>query len=183
MCADIHRPKQPDLVRARLLEAGATLLAQGQPVSLGKVAALADVTKGAVQHHFQNRDALVLAIYDDMLAKFEHQLAGCTTARSPAGRYVEATLALGEDPIPAAVWRALLAASATERCMADRWSDWVASSRADEDGKTNKLLARLAADGLWLSDTLGTYALSDAERASLGRALRTLADDDEEDTK
>ncbi|VFR55393.1 Transcriptional regulator, TetR family [plant metagenome] len=180
MRADIHRPKQPHLVRARLLAAGAALLAQGDAVSIGKVAALADVTKGAVQHHFPTRDALVQAIYDDLLAKFERQLADCTTARSPAGRYVEATLALATDPAPAELWRALLAASAAEHRVAQRWSAWVASDRAREGTNTNKLIARLAADGLWLSETLGTYSLSDTERASLARALRTLADDEEE---
>lgn len=62
-----------------------------------------------------------------------------------------------------------------DRALTERWNTWVQAHRKDDDAGVNgKLVARLAADGLWLSDMLGTYQLSEAEREALGAELLQL---------
>lgn len=52
--------------------------------------------------------------------------------------------------------------------MAARWSEWVATDRArEEEDSAEQLLVRLAADGLWLSNVLETYKISERQRAEL----------------
>jgi AcrR family transcriptional regulator len=71
----VRRPKRPELVKALLLDAGAQLLVHGEQLSIGAVAEIADVTKGAVQHHFPTREALVMALYDHLVAEFQDRVA------------------------------------------------------------------------------------------------------------
>ena len=70
----LHRPKQPQVIRERLLSACVELLAEGVPLSIGEVATLAGVTKGAVQHHFGTREALLMALYDELERQFVQQV-------------------------------------------------------------------------------------------------------------
>ena len=48
--------------------------------------------------------------------------------------------------------------------------------RVHDGTDINKLLARLAADGLWLSEVLGIYDLSSGEREALKRLIHQLAE-------
>lgn len=176
MTSGLNRPKQPEIVRAKLLAAGAELLSEGVPLSIGEVAAAAGVTKGAVQHHFGSRESLLAAIYDDLQLHLEQALESHRPGMSAAESYVAATVNAPLDRTTTMQWRALLVACVIERGLADRWGSWTRADRTS-DGKesASQLIARLAADGLWLSDTLGTYALGKSERKELAQALHQLA--------
>lgn len=175
MSQSIHRPKRPELVKALLLEACAQQLLGGGPLSIGVVADIAGVTKGAVQHHFPTREALIHALYDQLAEEFEAQVADDGSGVSAAWRY--ARLAL-EAPTKdsANSGKALLAACVTERTVNSKWVNWVRENRVHDGHDINKLLARLAADGLWLSGVLGIYDLSRAEREALTRLIHQLAE-------
>ncbi len=175
MPSSVRRPKQPEIVKARLIAAGTALLAEGAPVSIGAVADLAGVTKGAVQHHFSSREDLLMAMYDGMQAELEKVLVEGEPSRSAAWRYARAALgASGSVTQHVEQWRALLVATVIERKLASRWAEWVKADRQGEVG-VHKLIARLAADGLWLSETLGIYDLSSDERRALSVSIQQLA--------
>lgn len=176
MTSSVSRPKQPQIVRAKILDAGAELLAEGTPCSIGEIAAAAGVTKGAVQHHFGSRESLLSAIYDDLQSHFENALMPYRPGKSAAESYVAATLDATLDETRTTHWRALLVACVIERGLSDRWSSWVHADRTrNGEESTSQLIARLAADGLWMSDILGTYELESTEREKLAEALKQLA--------
>jgi AcrR family transcriptional regulator len=176
MTSGAHRTKQPDLVRAKLIAAGIALLANDGRLSIGTVAEAAGVTKGAIQHHFGTREQLLHAIYDEMEAELGGMVADDGSGGSAAWRYAKAVLNMAEGEAALPQWRAMLIASLVEKSIATRWAAWVDADRQHEGASdTSKLLARLAADGLWLSDMLGTYQMTPAQRQALGRALRQLS--------
>lgn len=169
-----HRPKQPELVKALLLDSGTQLLANGEHLSIGGVAELAGVTKGAVQHHFPTRDALVMALYEDLISDFQNEVADDGSGASSAWRYARAALGMNSDDSSDHA-KALLVASVVERPVASKWAEWVRKDRREDAQDINKLIARLAADGLWLSAVLGIYELPAAERAALAQSIEQLA--------
>lgn len=162
-------------MRARILAATADLLSGGTPVSIGSVAQAAGVTKGAVQHHFGTREALLQALWDGTQTQFEQVLAREAarhgTSASGAEAYLRAAVRVGTQRPSTRQWRAILAAAVSERPLARQWRDWVAAGRRANAEGTHELVMRLAADGLWLSDLLGLYRLSAQERADLQDAL------------
>lgn len=170
-----RRTRAPAEVRARLLAATADLLSAGTPVSIGSVAQAAGVTKGAVQHHFGTREALLQALWDSTQAQFEQVLAREAvrhgTSASGAEAYLRAAVRVGARRPSTRQWRAILAASVSERPLARQWRDWVAAGRRANAEGTEELIMRLAADGLWLSDLLGIYQLSAQQRQDLQDAL------------
>lgn len=179
--SEVHqRPKAPERVRANLIAAAADLLSSGDPLSMATVAEQAGVTKGAVQHHFGTREALLAAMCDTYLGQFE-QILAAEIARDdgPGGAarsYVRATVRGNAKKKEQAQWRAILVACVVERSIAARWGDWVAQSRKqDATAAGHELVMRLAADGLWLSDLLGLYKLTAKDRAALQEALLTLS--------
>ena len=173
----LHRPKQPQVIRERLLSACVELLAEGVPLSIGEVATLAGVTKGAVQHHFGTREALLMALYDELERQFVQQVQTAGSGLSAAGAYVVATVNARSDAELSRSWRALLVACVIDRALATRWSTWTQANRQlDGDGVNGKMVARLAADGLWLSDMLATNELTATARESLRTQLLQLSE-------
>ena len=174
MSKGVHRPKRPELVKALLLDAGAQLLVSGGQLSIGAVAELAGVTKGAVQHHFPSREVLVLALYEHLVAEFQEQVADDGSGASAAWRYARLALDApsGESSDHG---KALLAACVVERSVSSKWAAWVREDRTRDGSDTDKLLARLAADGLWLSEVLGVYDLTPEERKALSKSIQKLA--------
>jgi AcrR family transcriptional regulator len=175
-----HRPKAPDAVRANLINAAADLLAHGETLSMSTVAERAGVTKGAVQHHFGTRDAMLDAMFAAHLNDFEQDLAARAAQDGAPGHaaraYVNATVENAGPAHEPMAWRALLVAAVIDRPIAERWSHWVAGRRREDRAPgSQELIMRLAADGLWLSDLLGVYDLSAKERAELQEALLALS--------
>lgn len=174
MSKPINRPKQPEIVKSLLLDAGAQLLANGEHLSIGGIAEIAGVSKGAVQHHFPSREDLVLALYEELLTEFKKDVAGDGGASTAAWRYAQTALH-PHDEASAERAKALLVAAVVEKPVAGMWAEWLRKDRAQDGADIQKLMARLAADGLWLSDLLNVYQLSDDERAGLAKAIEQLA--------
>ncbi len=65
-------PTKGEATRARILEAAATAASQGGfgATSLADVAAATGLSKSAVFKHFQSKDALLLALVEDISARF-----------------------------------------------------------------------------------------------------------------
>lgn len=158
------RKKQPARVRRALLDQGARLCSEhGVPgLTLQAVADAAGVTKGGLLHHFPSKQALVEAIFDDLLQRFEHSIDRLMALDAEShGRftraYVIATMELiGMDEF--IKWQSLMMTMLTDPGIRQGWKRWMEAQQAryresDEDGRL--VLARYAADGIWLAAVQG----------------------------
>ena len=153
------------------------MLSTGQPLSIGAIASAAGVSKGAVQHHFGTKEQLLAAVFDLYMAQFNEALALEDASAPPALRYARMSLnATSYEDTDG--WRAMVVATVIERGLAARWSERAEIERSlDQPPSANALLVRLAADGLWLSDLLSTYKISNKEREELDVLMQELLTD------
>ncbi len=179
-----HRRKQPELVRQQLLEVAARLsLEQGAAgVTLDAVSQAAGVSKGGLLHHFPNKMALLNGLFDDLTGKLdraiEEEMRNDPISHGRFTRaYLSVVFALEED-VDAQGWQVLTVALLSEPQLRDRWRLWVAD-HADEfvgtDSSAGCLLARFAADGLWLADILKSHDVNQPTRQAMRAQMLALS--------
>jgi AcrR family transcriptional regulator len=172
-----HRRKQPALVRQQLLDVAARLTSeQGMgAVTLDAVSGASGVSKGGLLHHFPTKNALLDALFDDLLVRFDADLdERMRDDPMSHGRFTRAYLmavdGLRDSPDEAGHWAQVTIALLAEPRLRQRWNAWV-QARADEyvgtDSSIDAQIIRFAADGLWLADMLGSHLTDDAGRAAL----------------
>jgi AcrR family transcriptional regulator len=179
--AEAHeRKKQPELVRRALLDCAANIsLEQGLPaVTLQAVADAAHVTKGGLLHHFPSKQALVQAVFHDLLDQLDVQIEELLEDDPDAyGRFTRAYIrafARADGAAGSDRWNALPLSSLTDPGMKAMWSEWYASRLArhsETDGGTALALARYAADGMWLAGLLEYSGSSNDSREALIEGL------------
>jgi AcrR family transcriptional regulator len=179
-----QRKKQPERVRQQLLDVAARLsLEQGiAAVTLEKVSQAAGVSKGGLLHHFPNKLALLDGLFDELIGRFdraiEAAMAGDAVER---GRFTRAYLTVCfqlDAEAEGQGWRVLTIALLAEPHLKARWRDWVERRSADfaaTDGSPDCLLARFAADGIWLADLLQSHTVDAPTRADLLQKLKALS--------
>lgn len=161
-------------MRAKLIQAAAELLTAGETVSIGAVAKAAGVSKGAVQHHFKTREQLLDAVNEIFLQELDEALGSGDDAMPAALRYARLSVNAPSDE-DAERWRGLLVASVRESTIASRWSERAELERQkDQPPNARALLVRLAADGLWLSDLVSIYKISDEERKEVEELMHEI---------
>lgn len=172
-----HRKKQPALVRQQLLDVAARLAsAQGMTgVTLDAVSAASGVSKGGLLHHFPTKNALLDALFDSLLvgldAAIDDAMRDDPISQGRFTRaYLRAVLDLRDRSQEAKDWAQVTMAMLAEPQLRQRWRDWV-RERSEEyvgtDSSPSAQIVRLAADGLWLADILGSHEMDDRERQSL----------------
>ncbi len=172
-----HRRKQPALVRQQLLDVAARLTSeQGMgAVTLDAVSGASGVSKGGLLHHFPTKNALLDALFDDLLTRFDADLdRRMRDDPMSHGRFTRAYLmavaGLRDSPDEAGHWAQVTIALLAEPRHRQRWNSWV-QERADEyvgtDSSVNAQIIRFAADGLWLADMLGSHPTDNAARDAL----------------
>jgi AcrR family transcriptional regulator len=139
--------------RSRLLDAaGAVIRRDGpQALTLDAVAAQAGVSKGGLLYHFKSKRELLDALVARWLDEFQRDIEA--ESGNFAERYVRASD--GAKAEEAGLLAALVADPQVLAVVRERhaaWQDRVATEGGDTVDAT---VARLAADGLWLSDLLG----------------------------
>ena len=179
-----QRRKQPGRVRQQLLEVAARLsFEQGAAgVTLDAVSQAAGVSKGGLLHHFPNKMALLDGLFDDLIGKLDRTIAEEMRNDPVAhGRFTRAYLSgvfALQDEADAQGWQVLTIALLSEPHLRARWRQWVAD-RAGEHGGTDSstgcLLARLAADGLWLADLLKSHDIDQPMRHEMRARLISLS--------
>ena len=112
--------RERDAARTRrlVLDAAArAVAAHGSGVSLDVVARAAGVSKGGLLHHFRSREALLLALAEDLVERFRADVAAAVDPRDQApGRLVRGYVNAVVDDLlapPAAAEHALLYAALT----------------------------------------------------------------------
>lgn len=159
-----HRKKQPARVRQQVLDVAARISGERgmTHLTLDAVARAAGITKGGLLHHFPNKQALLEGLCDALLEALDTQIAAVMEQDpDPVGRFSRAYLEIistyqaGEDARRASV---LYPAVFAEASLRDRWRDWLEEKfrqNARTDSALSAWIVRLAADGLWLSDSVG----------------------------
>lgn len=158
-----HRKKQPEQVRRALLDCAAQIAAEqgASAITIQAVAERAGVTKGGLLHHFDSKQALLAAVFSDLLEQMDREIDR-TMAGDPVQRgrftraYVRACFSdrlLGERSL----WGALSVAIVSEPELRALWSSWLdgrMARHAETDGDPSLIAVRLAADGVWLADMM-----------------------------
>lgn len=175
--------------RARILTAAEdVVLSDGVArLTLEKAAAQAGVSKGGVLYHFPSRSALVSAMVARLADQFDESLAvqqaGSGARGGYARAYVRDSFDAGDDEHAERGQRlgaALLAAMASEAelltPLREAFARWQATIEADVADPVRGTIARLAADGLWLSELFGLAPLDAGLRRRVRDELLRLVD-------
>ncbi|NLS06545.1 TetR/AcrR family transcriptional regulator [Rhizobium sp. P32RR-XVIII] len=179
-----HRKKQPVLVRRQLLDVAARLAAkQGMAsVTLDAVSGASGVSKGGLLHHFPTKNALLDALFESLLERFDEELDERMRADPlPHGRFTRAYLlacaSIREKRDDSSQWAQVTIAMLAEPRLRERWRQWV-RERADEyvgtDSSLDAQMVRFAADGLWLADMTESHEIDATERGALIARLTEL---------
>jgi AcrR family transcriptional regulator len=174
--------------RERLLRAAVDIAAESgaQAVTLDAVAARAGVSKGGLLYHFRTKEALLRAIVEQLTDDYREAVRDAAQRDSvPAGRSARAYVTATATTRPSSARdAAFIAVAATRPELMAPWrelaAEWLAEDRADDADAVDLLVARLAADGLWLADLLGVYGVENSRLrrrvVARIRALTTPAD-------
>ncbi|KYF62875.1 TetR family transcriptional regulator [Sorangium cellulosum] len=174
--------------RDRILDAAERLVVSRGVNSLTIEAVIteAQISKGGFFHHFATKDALLTAIID-RLSKRMADDAEERAARDPEprGARLRAQIALafdaekGETAAPRALLLALIEAVGAQPEMARHIgklnAEAFARDVAEDISEGRAIAIQLALDGFWLSEALGTAALTEGQMQALRDALLALA--------
>ncbi len=173
------RKKQPEVVRRALLDQAARItLEQGlSKVTFQAVADAVGVTKGGVMHHFATKNALVLEVFNDAMAKFEAEV-DMAMDKDPVRygsftrAYIDATISLGEKGQKEfdnqATLYVLMLGDSEMRELWAQWANEQLKKHESTDNTETLCMVRLVADGIWLSDFSG---ISISDKKSLRKRL------------
>lgn len=178
MTSAYTRKKQPEIVRRDLVQNAIVLAARHglSAVSLQQVAEASGVTKGGLLHHFPSKQALVEAVFNQMVMEFGEALAEVMALDpAPHGRFTRAYLDLSlVDADDLDEWSALWRSVVTDPHLSARWGAWLGEQVAqygDYEAGPALEAVRFAADGLWM----GLFAsIAPADRDALRTYLRGL---------
>lgn len=170
--------------RPAILEAAIRVAARDPitTVTIDAVAAEAGLTKAGVLYHFPSKHDLLLAVQEHLAAEWEDQLiaaAGGTAEDTPLPQRVAAYARASAASASRAELVLMLEAFSTPeiaapvRAVIDRWVPSVDAALQNPE-LWPCVLARLAADGLWVGDT--DKDLPPEQLARIADAIAAIAD-------
>ncbi|MBM7049974.1 MULTISPECIES: TetR/AcrR family transcriptional regulator [Rhizobium] len=176
-----HRKKQPLFVRQQLLEVAARLASEKgmTAVTLDAVSGASGISKGGLLHHFPSKNMLLEALFDSLIERLDAAIEEAMRADPlPHGRftrgYLHACLALRDQPQGTKDWAQVTMVLLSEPQLRQRWRDWV-RERSEEyvgtDSSADAAIVRLATDGIWLADLLGSHDMDESARHRLVERL------------
>ncbi|MEH2921303.1 TetR/AcrR family transcriptional regulator [Samsonia erythrinae] len=180
MTTNHHRKKQPELVRASLITC-AKALAETRGLSAISVLAICDmagVTKGAFFHHFQNKEALLNCVFEQMIVDFSDEIEKLMAEDpSDTGAFTRAYLELGISTMKNRGLMTLWKSAMADENICSLWREWylgMLAKRGELEDKPNLSIVRFAADGLCLG--MSMQIVPDNLDVNIS-ALRQLASD------
>ncbi|MEW1761805.1 TetR/AcrR family transcriptional regulator [Streptomyces cyaneofuscatus] len=168
--------------RTQILEAATRVVEREgvKSVTFDSVAAEVGLTKGGLLYHFASRDDLVQAIHQHLadeweaqmiaaagkpadLATPEERLTAYSRISSQSATRAELLFMLEGSTTPghAAPWDAVM----------ERWAPSLTTDDVDDRAALDRFIARLAADGLWLYESLNTEPLAPELRRALAERI------------
>lgn len=150
--------------RRKILEAAVAVVQRDgvTSVTLDSVAVEAGLTKGGLMYHFPTRDALLQAIHQHLAEQWEADMERAAGKRAQDATTEERLAAYARVNIQSSTRAELLfiLEAATHPGYAKpymdvlaRWTPSAAEVMADPDALT-RFIAQLAADGLWMYESL-----------------------------
>ncbi len=171
-----RREKNPELVRQMLVDNACRLASEKglAAVSIQQVSAAAGVTKGAFFHHFTNKQALVDAVFSDMLSEFEQELEeGMSRDPVEHGRFTRAYLNLvTESDAQESRWLPVWVSMIADDALRSVWHEWFGrrfASVLEKECSPELQTVRMAADGIWLAQIVGIHTTDSALHSFLLR--------------
>ncbi|MFD6426537.1 TetR/AcrR family transcriptional regulator [Streptomyces sp. NPDC060198] len=176
--------------RTQILEAAARVVEREgvKSVTFDSVAAEAGLTKGGLLYHFASRDDLVQAIHQHLADQWEAHIAAAAGKQAEEATPAERLAAYTRVAIQSATRAELLfmlegsttpGHAAAWDAVIDRWVPPLETGDADDQVTLDRFIARLAADGLWLYESLTAHRLDPRlRRAVAERIASTLNHDD-----
>jgi AcrR family transcriptional regulator len=155
--------------RTKILEAAVDIVQREgiTGVTLESVAAEAGLTKGGLMYHFPTRDALLQAIHNHLTRQWEDSMID-TAGKTSEDATTEERLAAYVRVATRSATRAellLIIEASTHPDYAKPWTDvlarWTppAADAANNPAALARFIARLAADGLWMYESLANEPL------------------------
>ena len=153
--------------RTVILDAIVDLIEQGgiKAITYDAVSEKTQITRGGLLYHFPSRDDLVFGVHEHICARWNATMADTIDADIETPTAEDKTLAYIKGAATAnRVEMLLLLESAMDEAVQKLWQDvldrWAPPLPAPDDDKAMTLfLARLAADGLWVSEALSDKPL------------------------
>lgn len=167
------RIKQPEVNRRRLLDSAVAIATNDglASVSIQSVAVAAGITKGGLFHHFSSKQALLEAMFVDLLERLDGAIDGCIEQDEKAhGRFTRAYVRLifaDRHKVMDATCAGLSAALVADAQLKQLWIDWLeqrlARHRQTDSGEMLAIV-RLAADGFWFTGSRQAEVVALEER-------------------
>ncbi|MFD4222917.1 TetR/AcrR family transcriptional regulator [Streptomyces griseus] len=174
--------------RTQILDA-ATRVVQREgvkSVTFDSVAAEAGLTKGGLLYHFASRDDLIQAIHQHLADRWEADLVAAAGKPAAEATRDERLAAYTRVAIQSATRAELLlmlegstntAHAAVWEAVTERWAPPPASASASADpAALDRFILRLAADGLWLYESLTSDRLDPAMRQAVAERIADALD-------
>lgn len=171
-----ERKKQPELVRRGLLDHAQRLAVEHglAALTIQAVADAAGVTKGGLFHHFPSKQALVVAMFTDVVEALDREIDELIAEDDEAyGSFTRAyvnSCFQDRDRADANLWSALSVSMISEPALREIWSQWQAmrfERHRHTDSDLDLEIIRLAADGVWLADLTAVNGKYPASRDDL----------------
>lgn len=179
-----RRSKQPDLVRAQLLQVAIELIvSEGyESLTLERVAKRAGVSKGGLQYHFSSKAVLLRGVCD-LLKDIFDPMFNEALAQEPEGpkRVTRAYIRVCFAEFDPLCTKAMFLLTLALPEFAREQGEWMQTlidqdTAAVPDLAQMLLLCRLAADGLWIAESSGVLRFDETTRTALLDRLLALAD-------
>ncbi|MFE6480257.1 TetR/AcrR family transcriptional regulator [Streptomyces rochei] len=169
--------------RTHILEAAARLVEREgvKSVTFDSVAAEAGLTKGGLLYHFASRDDLVQAIHQHLADQWEAGMAaaaGKPAAEATTAERLTAYTRVATQSATRAELLFMLEGATTAdhaapwNAVIERWAPPPATP-ADDPATLDQFIARLAADGLWLYESLTAERLDPGLRHAIAERIAT----------
>lgn len=171
--------------RTEILDAAYRVVADGgvAAVTFDSVAEESSVTRGGILYHFPTKDELLIALHEHLAARWDRQLEDALGGAPDHATLVErlaAYASVSVDPATGPSLLLMLDAAKRPDLIApwqhaiDRWVPPVADIDLNDPLATSAAIARLAADGLWLADSLESEPLPTALRLELAQRIAAI---------
>ncbi|GHB06431.1 MULTISPECIES: TetR/AcrR family transcriptional regulator [Streptomyces] len=173
--------------RTQILEAAARVVEREgvKSVTFDSVAAEAGLTKGGLLYHFTSREDLVQAIHQHLADQWEAQMTAAAgrPAReaSPTERLTAYTRVTTHSATRAELLFMLEGSTTPEHAapwgaVMERWAPPSPTTDAGDPVALDRFIARLAADGLWLYESLTAERLTPELRRALAERITSALD-------
>ncbi|MFE7504924.1 TetR family transcriptional regulator [Promicromonospora sp. NPDC057488] len=167
--------------RDRILESAVRLVQREgvTAVTFDSVAAEAELTRGGIMYHFPSREGLLVAIHEHLAERWERTLeadAGRPADELTAGERLAAYIRVSAESATRAELQLMLEAATRPEWAApwsavlERWAPVPDDAEADP-AALSLLVARLAADGLWMFESLAYRSMPEAQRRAVAEHL------------